>query len=126
MKQSAPPPAEDASVLAKQGPNSSQNPTQNETYRQVADVTMRTPEPAFPLTVRRPGQAPLTDAEMLTRKWKKHVGSARIVWSRITEEELLKSEGQVDTLTGLVQERYGITQEAAGKKVKNFLAQYKF
>ena len=74
--------------------------------------------------LRRP-QQPKTAAEALADKWKKHVGSAKIVWAKLSDEELLKTGGQAENLTSLVQERYAISQDAASKRVKNFLAQYK-
>jgi uncharacterized protein YjbJ (UPF0337 family) len=70
-------------------------------------------------------QQPKTSAEALADKWKRHIGSAKIVWAKLTDEELLKSGGQAENLTSLVQERYAISQDAAGKKVRNFLAQYR-
>jgi uncharacterized protein YjbJ (UPF0337 family) len=71
------------------------------------------------VTAQAPGADPVSD------RWKRLVGSARIVWSRLGEEELLKSNGQAEVLTGLVQERYALSREAAGKKVRSFLTQYR-
>ena len=58
-------------------------------------------------------------------KWKQHVGSARIAWGELTEDELLKSEGHIQKLTGLVQERYAITRDEAEKQVNNFIDTHK-
>ncbi|MDB5976298.1 MAG: ral stress protein CsbD [Nevskia sp.] len=87
------------------------NITRNETAQHLGNVTARVPE------------APV--AGVISAKWKKHIGSARIVWSRFSEEELLNTGGQVDTLTGMVQERYALSVEEAGRRVRNFLQQYK-
>lgn len=67
----------------------------------------------------------LSDAEIFAGRWKRLVGSARIVWARLSEDELLKSEGQAERLVGLVKERYAVTEEAATRRVHNFLGQYK-
>jgi uncharacterized protein YjbJ (UPF0337 family) len=67
-------------------------------------------------------QQPTADAR--AGKWQRHVGSARIVWARLTDEELLQSEGQAERLAGLVQERYAISRETADRKVRNFLQQF--
>lgn len=85
----------------------------SETAQHVGNVTARVAD-----TV-----PPATDAQIA--KWKKHIGSAKIVWSRFSDEELLKSAGQVETLTGMVRERYALSPEEAGRRVRNFLQQYR-
>jgi uncharacterized protein YjbJ (UPF0337 family) len=65
------------------------------------------------------------NAEELKGKWKQQVGSAKVAWGKLTEDELLQSEGQAQKLAGLVQERYAITREQADKQVKNFLEKNK-
>lgn len=54
-------------------------------------------------------------------KWKQYVGSARVAWGKLTEDELLESEGHIEKLAGLVQERYAITRDEAEKQVKSFI-----
>ncbi len=58
-------------------------------------------------------------------KWKQQVGNAKITWGKLTDDELLKSEGHKDKLAGLVQERYAITREEAAKQVNGFLDKLK-
>jgi uncharacterized protein YjbJ (UPF0337 family) len=53
-------------------------------------------------------------------KWKQQVGAAKIMWGKLTDDELLKLEGQQDRLTGLVQERYAVTRDEADRQVKSF------
>lgn len=89
------------------------NITRTETAQNLGNVTARVPEMAPPVSA------------AIAAKWKKHIGSARIVWSRFSEAELLNTGGQVDTLTGMVQERYALSTEEAGRRVRNFLQQYK-
>lgn len=61
----------------------------------------------------------------LAGKWKQQVGNAKILWGKLTDDELLKTEGRIQHLTGLVQERYAVTRDAAEKQVHEFFAQYK-
>jgi uncharacterized protein YjbJ (UPF0337 family) len=63
----------------------------------------------------------IPSADALKGKWKQHVGSAKIAWGKLTEDELLKSEGHSERLTGLIQERYAIDRDAASKQVNDFL-----
>lgn len=62
----------------------------------------------------------------LKGKWKQQVGEAKIAWGKLTEDEILESEGHEEKLTGLIQQRYAITREEAKKQVKQFLDKYKF
>ncbi|MDP3848686.1 MAG: CsbD family protein [Pseudomonas sp.] len=57
----------------------------------------------------------------LKGKWKQHVGAAKIAWGKLTEDELLESQGQLEKLAGLVQERYAVTRDEADQQVKRFL-----
>ena len=62
----------------------------------------------------------LPSIEELKGKWKQQVGAAKIAWGKLTEDELLQSEGHAEKLAGLVQERYAITHDEAEKQVKSF------
>ena len=53
---------------------------------------------------------PSTDE--LKGKWQQQVGAAKIAWGKLTEDELLKSEGHAQKLAGLVQERQQVAQAA--------------
>lgn len=67
----------------------------------------------------------LPSADELKGKWKQQVGGAKLAWGKLTEDELLKSEGRAEKLAGLVQERYAVTRDEADKQVKKFLAKAK-
>ncbi|WP_409525392.1 CsbD family protein [Nitrincola sp. MINF-07-Sa-05] len=54
-------------------------------------------------------------------KWKQQVGAAKIAWGKLTDDEILQSEGQLEKLSGLVQERYAVTRDNADKQVQDFL-----
>ena len=66
---------------------------------------------------------PTTD--QIKGKWKQQVGAAKIVWGKLTEDELLKLEGHEQKLAGLVQERYAVTREEASRQVKDFFDKQK-
>lgn len=66
---------------------------------------------------------PSTDT--IQGKWKQQVGSAKVAWGKLTDDELLQTEGHVEKLAGLIQQRYAITREAADKQVKEFLQKNK-
>ena len=53
----------------------------------------------------------------LEEHWKVYAGSARAHWSKLTEQDWQTITGKKEQLAGLIQERYGIAEEAAGKQV---------
>lgn len=73
----------------------------------------------------KPQQQAMPRAGQIKGEWKQCVGEAKILWGRLTDDELLKTEGHADRLAGLVQQRYSITLDEATKQVKGFLAQQK-
>lgn len=67
----------------------------------------------------------LPSHDLIAGKWKQHAGAAKILWGKLTDDEILKTEGQLQKLVGIIQERYAITQEAADKQVADFMASLK-
>jgi uncharacterized protein YjbJ (UPF0337 family) len=67
----------------------------------------------------------LPGTEELKGKWKSYVGEAKVLWGKLTDDELLQTEGHLQKLSGLVQQRYAITREAAEKQVHDFLNKHK-
>lgn len=57
--------------------------------------------------------------------WKQRVGAAKAAWGELTDDELLQTEGHLQKLAGLVQERYAITRNEAETQIKQFFSQYK-
>jgi len=64
----------------------------------------------------------IINSDALKAKWQQQVGAAKVLWGKLTEDELLKIEGHEQKLAGLVQERYAITVEDAQEQVKSFFA----
>jgi len=67
----------------------------------------------------------MPSSDELKGKWKQHVGAAKIAWGKLTEDEILQSEGQQQKLAGLLQERYAITRDEAEKQVEDFIHKHK-
>jgi uncharacterized protein YjbJ (UPF0337 family) len=62
----------------------------------------------------------MPSSDAMSGKWKQVIGHAKLTWGKLTNDELLKLEGHSEKLTGLVQERYALTRDAAAKQVKTF------
>ena len=65
------------------------------------------------------GQA---DPARFRGKWKLHLRAAKIAWAGLSDDELLASEGRLDLLISLVQERYALSAPEATRRVTNFLS----
>lgn len=134
--------------LSKDGikpvPKNTQRPNPTDTAQEaVHEVMPKTevpnpkPWPSKPPTVVPPSTAAKGDDDLMSKqqqasmpgtdelkgKWKQQVGAAKIAWGKLTEDELLKSEGHAQKLAGLVQERYAITRDEADKQIKSFFDQ---
>lgn len=46
-------------------------------------------------------------------KWKQMRGQAKLWWGKLTDDDLEKVGGKYDKLIGLLQEKYGYTQQQA-------------
>jgi uncharacterized protein YjbJ (UPF0337 family) len=53
-------------------------------------------------------------------QWKQLVGEAKRQWGKLTDDDLLRAEGDVEKLAGSVQERYGFTRDEAHAQVKTW------
>ncbi len=61
------------------------------------------------------------NSDTLKGQWKQMIGRAKESWGKLTDDELLKIEGNTQRLSGLVQERYGVTREEAEQQVQRFV-----
>jgi hypothetical protein len=54
-------------------------------------------------------------------KWPSQIKAAKSNWNKISESELIKSNGTEINLTELVQQRYAVSKDVANKQVKSFI-----
>lgn len=60
-----------------------------------------------------------------TGQWQQQIGAAKVQWGKLTSDELQQSRGEVQKLSGLLQERYSVCGEVAEKQVTDFFASRK-
>lgn len=53
-------------------------------------------------------------------KWNQIKGSIKNHWGEITDDDLAMLEGDAQKLSGIIQEKYGKTQEEADQEIKDF------
>lgn len=58
-------------------------------------------------------------------KWKELAGSAREQWGKVTDDEWQQLAGKRDKLEGLLQQKYGVTQEDAAKQIDDWASKLK-
>lgn len=68
-----------------------------------------------------PQQQAGTGAPLFNGKWDQYIGSAKVTWGKLTDDELMKSEGNLQKLSGLVEQRYALSRDIAETQVKKFL-----
>ena len=62
--------------------------------------------------------------DIFEAKWKQVRGPARLWWDKLTDDDLDKVGGQFDVLAGLLQEKYGYSQEYAGQEIEKQMNEY--
>lgn len=108
------------------GANRDQKQSKEQIQPQLRQPQPKQPQPKQPEQKQpQQEQQAMPSSQEIKGKWKQQVGAAKIMWGKLTEDELLELEGHEQKLAGLVQERYSITREEAGKQVKKFFEQNK-
>lgn len=55
--------------------------------------------------------------DQVSGTWDSIKGKAKRVWGELTDDDLLKAEGSVDKLFGIIQKRFGDTKEQIKAKI---------
>lgn len=61
------------------------------------------------------------NSDTLKGQWKQLTGKAKLQWARLTQDDWLAIEGDVERLSGRIQERYGIAREKAEEQIRAFV-----
>lgn len=57
------------------------------------------------------------NADQTEGKWEQVKGHAKEVYGGLTDDDMMKAEGSVEKLYGLIQEKFGDTMEAINEKL---------
>ena len=60
--------------------------------------------------------------DVLEGKWKQKRGQIKQWWGKLTDDDLERVDGNVDELTGVLQERYGYGREEAERQIESRLS----
>lgn len=59
--------------------------------------------------------------DILKGNWKQLKGKLKSEFGELTDDELMQAEGDATALTGVLQEKYGLTKDEAEKRIDSFL-----
>ena len=54
-------------------------------------------------------------------QWKQLKGEIKTKWGKLTDDDLMKAQGNYDKLVGSIQERYGYARERAERELTEWL-----
>ena len=63
--------------------------------------------------------------DIIQGKWKQMTGSVKERWGEITDSEITETHGKRDQLEGLLQVKYGLTQQAAADQINEWASKLK-
>jgi uncharacterized protein YjbJ (UPF0337 family) len=63
--------------------------------------------------------------DIIQGKWKQMTGSVKERWGEITDSEITETQGKRDQLEGLIQLKYGLTQQAAADQINEWASKLK-
>lgn len=59
--------------------------------------------------------------DIIEGKFKEFKGELRKKWGQLTDDEVQKTKGNAEALSGLVQQKFGLTKEEATEQVGEFM-----
>jgi uncharacterized protein YjbJ (UPF0337 family) len=62
--------------------------------------------------------------DQLKGNWKQLKGNLKSEFGELTDDEVMQAEGDAESLSGIVQEKYGLTKEPAEDKIDAFMAKH--
>jgi uncharacterized protein YjbJ (UPF0337 family) len=62
------------------------------------------------------------DWDRIAGNWKQFTGKAKEQWGKLTDDDLVKVNGQREQLEGRIQERYGYSKDQVRKEVDDWIS----
>ncbi len=57
-------------------------------------------------------------------KWKQLQGQAKVLWGKLTDDDLKQVGGKYDKFVGMIQEKYGYTRERVEEEIDRLTAEH--
>ena|SRR3989338_5488753 len=66
----------------------------------------------------------MLNENIIKGKWHQIRGDIRAAWGKLTDDEVDRTKENLERITGLVREKYGIAQDEARKKLDAIVSRY--
>lgn len=66
----------------------------------------------------------MLNEDTIKGKWNEIKGEIRTHWGKMSDDELEKSSGNITSIAGLIQQRYGSKKEEVHEKLNQILAKF--
>ncbi len=63
-------------------------------------------------------------SDILKGQWKEIKGEIKAQWGKLTDNDLVKIEGNEEKLLGFLQKKYGYAKDRAYREYRNFMKRY--
>ncbi len=60
--------------------------------------------------------------DIMAGQWNQLKGKVKQTWGKLTDDEILESQGNMDMLVGKIQEKYGGTKEEIRQRLNEMLS----
>jgi uncharacterized protein YjbJ (UPF0337 family) len=61
----------------------------------------------------------MMNEDVIKGKWKEIKGEIKTLWGKVTDDELDKNTGNLESIAGIIQQRYGNKKEEIQDKLQN-------
>jgi uncharacterized protein YjbJ (UPF0337 family) len=65
----------------------------------------------------------IVNEDTLKGKWKEMKGGVQKMWGKLTDDDLEKAKGDLTSLSGIIQQRYGRTKEEVDRDLSDYFAE---
>jgi uncharacterized protein YjbJ (UPF0337 family) len=66
----------------------------------------------------------MLNEEMIKGKWKEIKGEIKTLWGKLTDDELDKTSGNLESIAGIIQQRYGNKKEDIQNKLHGIVSKF--
>lgn len=66
----------------------------------------------------------MLNEDTIKGKWNEIKGEIRTQWGKMSDDELEKTSGNITSIAGLIQQRYGAKKEEVQEKLNGILAKF--
>jgi uncharacterized protein YjbJ (UPF0337 family) len=62
---------------------------------------------------------------LISGKWNEIKGDIKNAWGKLSDDEIEKAKGNIQSLAGTIQQKFGLAQEEAAAKLNRIVEKYK-